>query len=99
VAYLIIAVCFGIGGGLVGRQKGSSFVVWFVISAVVPFVGLITAFVYRHETEEPLRRCPGCGRATRVCDALCTRCGEELEYPDAEDIIEPTPTVRVPARL
>jgi hypothetical protein len=99
VAYIFIAFCFGVAGGLVGRQKGSSFVVWFLISAIVPFVGLITAFVYRHETDEDMRRCPRCGRATRVYDALCMRCGEELEYPDADEIITPTPTLRVAPRL
>ena len=33
MAYVIIAVCFGISGGIVGRIKGSSFVLWFLISA------------------------------------------------------------------
>lgn len=99
MAYLFIAFCFGVAGGLVGRHKGSSFSVWFVISAVVPFVGLITAIAYRYETEEPLRRCPGCQRSTRVYDALCTRCGHELEYPDPSEVIAPTPALRVQARL
>jgi hypothetical protein len=99
VAYVFIAVCFGVAGGLVGRHKGSSFLVWFVISAVVPFVGLVTAIVYRFETEEPLRRCPRCQRSARVYDAICTRCGEELEFPEPEEIIAPTPTLRVQPRL
>ncbi|MGI8802777.1 MAG: hypothetical protein ACR2KV_11485 [Solirubrobacteraceae bacterium] len=99
MAYIFIAICFGIAGGLVGRLKGSSFFVWFVISAVVPFIGLATALVYRYETEEPLRRCPRCERATRVYDAVCTRCGEELEYPDPAEIIAPTQALRVQPRL
>jgi uncharacterized protein (DUF983 family) len=99
VAYLVIAFCFGVAGGLVGRQKGSSFVVWFLIAATVPFVGLLTAFLYRYETEEALRRCPNCGRATRIYDALCTRCGTDLEYPDPDEVIAPVATLRVPARL
>ncbi len=99
MAYLVIAFCFGLAGGIVGRHKGSSFFVWFLISAVVPFVGLVTAIVYRYETEEALRRCPRCERATRVYDAICTRCGQELEYPDAAEIIAPTPTLRVAPRL
>jgi hypothetical protein len=99
VAYLVIAFCFGFAGGLVGRHKGSSFFVWFVISAVVPFVGLVTAIVYRYETEEDLRRCPQCNRATRIYDAICTRCGQELEFPEPEEIIAPTPALRVAPRL
>lgn len=82
MAYVIIAVCFGISGGIVGRLKGSSFVLWFLISAVVPVLGLIAALAYRFEDEELRRRCPRCGRVTKIYDAVCTRCGTELDFPD-----------------
>ena len=32
MAYVIIAVCFGLAGGLVGKVKGSSFLLWFLIN-------------------------------------------------------------------
>jgi hypothetical protein len=82
MAYLIICFCFGMAGGIVGRIKGSSFFLWFLISAVVPFIGLITAIAYRFERDEPRRQCPKCGRVTKAYDALCTRCGEEFDYPE-----------------
>jgi uncharacterized BrkB/YihY/UPF0761 family membrane protein len=82
MAYLVIAFCFGVAGGIVGRVKGSSFFLWFLISAVVPFFGLMAAIAYRYERDEPRRRCPKCGRVTKVYDALCTRCGEELDFPE-----------------
>ena len=82
MGYVIIAVGFGISGGFVGRAKGSSFWLWFVISMVVPFIGLLTALVYRSERDELRRQCPNCGRVTKIYDALCTRCGAELEFPD-----------------
>jgi hypothetical protein len=82
MGYLVICFCFGLAGGIVGRIKGSSFFLWFLISAVVPFIGLMTAIVYRFERDEPQRRCPKCGRVTKAYDALCTRCGEELDYPE-----------------
>jgi hypothetical protein len=82
VAYLVIAFCFGLAGGIVGKIKGSSFMLWFLISAVVPFIGLMVVIVYRFERDEPRRQCPRCGRVTKVYDALCTRCGEELEFPE-----------------
>jgi hypothetical protein len=82
LAYLIICFFFGVAGGIVGRVKGSSFTLWFLISAVVPFIGLITAIAYRYERDEPRRRCPRCGRVTKAYDALCTRCGEELDFPE-----------------
>lgn len=99
MAYLVICLCFGLAGGIVGRIKGSSFLIWFVISAVVPFIGLLVAIVYRYESEEPLRRCPRCGRSARIYDALCTRCGEELEYPTSQEIIEPSRNLHVKPRL
>jgi hypothetical protein len=82
MAYIVIAVCFGLAGGIVGKIKGSSFVLWFLISAIVPFLGLMTAIVYRFERDELRRQCPGCGNVTKMYDAICTRCGTELEFSD-----------------
>ena len=87
MAYVIIAVCFGLSGGIIGRIKGSSFTLWFLISGLVPFLGLLAAIVYRFESDEPRRQCPGCGRVTKVYDAICTRCGTELSFPEV--MIEP----------
>ena len=58
MAYVIIAVCFGLAGGIVGKIKGSSFFLWFLISGVVPFLGLIAAIAYRFERDELRRQCP-----------------------------------------
>jgi len=82
MAYLAISVCFGFAGGIVGRIKGSSFVLWFLISAIVPIFGLLAALAYRFDRDEPRRQCPKCGHIAMAHDALCTRCGEELEYPE-----------------
>jgi hypothetical protein len=87
MAYVIIAVCFGLSGGIIGRIKGSSFMLWFLISGLVPFLGLLAAIVYRFESDELRRQCPGCGRVTKVYDAICTRCGTELSFPEV--VIEP----------
>ena len=80
--YLIICFCFGLAGGIVGRYKGSSFFLWFLISALVPFLGLFAAIAYRSEREELRRECPRCGKVTKLYDAVCMRCGAELEFPD-----------------
>jgi hypothetical protein len=82
MGYVVIALCFGVAGGIVGRIKGSSFVLWFLISGVVPFLGLMAAILYRFERDELRRQCPRCGRVTKVYDALCTRCGAELDFPE-----------------
>jgi hypothetical protein len=97
MGYVIIALCFGVAGGIVGRIKGSSFLLWFAISGVVPFLGLAAAILYRFDRDEPRRACPRCGRVTKVYDAICTRCGTELEYPDA--IIAPESRGHRPAAL
>ena len=82
MAYVVIAICFGLAGGLVGRAKGSSFLIWFLVSACVPFVGLVAACLYRSDRDELRRECPGCGRVVKLHDALCTRCGTELDFPE-----------------
>ncbi|MGZ6029437.1 MAG: hypothetical protein ACXWK5_08465 [Myxococcaceae bacterium] len=79
---LVIMFFFGLAGGIVGKLKGSSFFIWFLISGLVPFLGLLTAILYRWENEELRRQCPGCGRVVKLHDAVCTRCGTELEFPD-----------------
>jgi hypothetical protein len=80
--YVVICLFFGLAGGIVGRVKGSSFLLWFLIAAVIPFFGLLAAVCYRWEDRELRRRCPGCGRVVKLHDALCTRCGTELKFPD-----------------
>ena len=82
MAYVIIALWFGLTGGIIGRIKGSSFVLWFLISGLVPVLGLLTALAYRSERDELRRACPNCGRVTKIYEALCTRCGAELDYPE-----------------
>jgi hypothetical protein len=82
MAYVVIAICFGLAGGIVGRIKGSSFLLWFLISMIVPIIGLLTAIVYRYERDELRRQCPRCGRVTKIYDAICTRCGAELDFPE-----------------
>lgn len=82
MAFLVILLCFGLAGGVVGRMKGSSFVIWFLVSFCVPFIGLAAALLYRWDNNELRRECPGCGKVVKLHDALCIRCGTELEFPE-----------------
>ena len=79
---LVILFFFGLAGGVVGRMKGSSFFIWFLVSACIPFLGLLCAVLYRWENRELRRQCPGCTRVLMLHDAVCTHCGYELEFPD-----------------
>jgi hypothetical protein len=80
---LVILFFFGLAGGLVGRMKGSSFFIWFLVSFCVPFIGLLTAVLYRREDRELRRQCPSCRRVVKLYDAVCMNCGYELEFPGA----------------
>jgi len=95
MAYVLIAICFGLAGGIVGKIKGSSFFLWFLISGLIPVLGLMAAIAYRFERDELRRQCPRCGRVTKIYDALCTGCGAELEFPDVA--IAPESWERSPA--
>jgi peptidoglycan/LPS O-acetylase OafA/YrhL len=85
--YLIICLFFGLAGGYIGRVKGSSFVLWFVIAAAVQVLGLLAAVLYRYESDEVRRQCPRCGKVVKLYDQVCMGCGEDLEFP--ETAIEP----------
>lgn len=82
MGYVVICLFFGLAGGVVGRIKGSSFWLWFLISGLVPFLGLLAAVFYRWENRELRRQCPRCGRVVKLYDALCLGCGTELEFPE-----------------
>ncbi len=95
MAYVVIATCFGLAGGIVGKIKGSSFLLWFLISGAVPFFGLFAAIAYRFERDEMRRQCPTCGKVVKMYDAICMRCGTELDFPEVA--VAPESWERVPA--
>jgi membrane protein implicated in regulation of membrane protease activity len=82
VIYIVFALWMGVAAGVVGKIKGSSFFIWFMIGAVLPVLGVLAAVFYRSDRDELRRQCPGCGRIVMLHDAICTRCGFELEFPD-----------------
>jgi hypothetical protein len=84
--YVIIALSFGIATGIIGRAKGSSFLIWFAVGAVIPILGLIAVILYRSEQEEPERRCPTCGKILKLHVQVCTRCGTDLYLPDPSEV-------------
>jgi hypothetical protein len=86
--FIVIITWFGLVGGWVGKRKGGSFVLWFLVSFCVPVIGLLTAVLARPENRELRRQCPGCGKVVKLHDALCTRCGTELEFPDVAILSE-----------
>jgi hypothetical protein len=86
--YLIICLFFGLAGGWVGKAKGSSFVLWFLISGLIPVLGLAAAVLYRFESDEVRRQCPNCGKVIKLYDQVCMRCGEDLDFPETAIVPE-----------
>jgi hypothetical protein len=48
---------------------------------------LVVALAYRSESDELRRQCPNCGKVVKLHDAMCMRCGTDLDFP--EFAIEP----------
>jgi len=86
---LLIILSFGLATGLIGRAKGSSFFIWFLVGAVLPLIGLVAVILYRFEADEPERRCPRCGRVQKIYVQVCRACGEDLYLPDPADVRHP----------
>jgi hypothetical protein len=89
VSWVLISVTCGLATGLIGRAKGSSFFIWFLVGAVLPVLGLIAVILYRVEKDEPERRCPRCGRVHKLYVQVCRYCGEDLYLPDPSEVRHP----------
>ena len=79
--FLVILFFFGLSAGVIGKIKGSSFLIWFLVGFCVPVAGTLAAILYRWEREEPLRRCEECGNVVPLHVQVCTRCGRDLDFP------------------
>ncbi len=81
MSLLILLVFFGVAAGVIGKIKGSSFFLWFLIGFCIPFGGVLAAILYRFDRNEPLQRCPECNKVQALYVQVCTRCGRDLDYP------------------
>jgi hypothetical protein len=79
--YLVIMFFFGLSAGTIGRIKGSSFPIWFLIGFALPVLGTLAALLYRWEGHELRRRCEECGNVVQLSDQVCMRCGHDLDMP------------------
>ena len=74
-------IFFGLSAGVVGKIKGSSFLIWFLIGTVLPGLGTLAAVLYRFEGREPRRSCPECGKVVPLYQQVCDNCGRDLDFP------------------
>jgi hypothetical protein len=82
VEFVAVAFVFGLATGAIGKLKGGSFWIWFLVGFGLPGIGILAALFMRRERGEPRRRCPACGKLVRVSDQVCMRCGHDLDFPD-----------------
>jgi len=87
--YLIIAAAFGLATGIIGKAKGSSFWIWFLVGLVLLFIGLAAVIMSRREKDEPERQCPRCLKAVKLYVQVCPRCGADLYLPDPRAVRHP----------
>ncbi len=87
--YIPIAISFGLATGIIGKGKGSSFWIWFLIGTMVPPLGLIAVILYRVEKDEPERQCPNCRKSLKLYVQVCPRCGTDLYLPDPAAVRHP----------
>ena len=86
----MIMFFFGLSAGTIGKIKGSSFVIWFLIGFALPVLGTIAALFYRWERHDLRRRCEECGNVVAAHDQVCMRCGRDLDFP--AEVLAPHPT-------
>jgi hypothetical protein len=79
---LVVLFFCGLSAAVIGKLKGSSFFLWFLVGACLPLLGTVAALLYRWEQNEPRRRCPDCGEVLPIHDQVCTTCGADLDFPD-----------------
>jgi hypothetical protein len=81
-AFIPLVVSSGLAAAIIGKIKGSSFFLWFLVGLVLPFLGILAALLWRWDRYEPKRRCEECGNVVALHDQVCMRCGRDLEWPD-----------------
>jgi hypothetical protein len=80
--FVVLAFFCGLSAGAIGKLKGSSFFIWFLVGLVLPLLGTLAAIFYRSEHREPRRECPECGNVVPLSDQVCMRCGRDLDWPE-----------------
>jgi predicted nucleic acid-binding Zn ribbon protein len=85
--WIVVPITSAVVAGMVGRRKGSSFLIWFLVGAALPIIGAIAAILYRNENDEPRRHCPRCGALHKIHVQVCTRCGLDMDLPADDEVI------------
>lgn len=88
-SYLVVAISFALATGIIGKAKGGSFFIWFLVGGVTLFFGLLAALFSRSDRREPERQCPHCRNVVKLYVQVCPRCGTDLYLPDPSEVRVP----------
>ena len=80
--FIVLAFFCGLSAGVIGKIKGSSFWIWFLVGLVLPVIGTVAAVLSRRERDEPRRSCPECGAVVPLHNQVCMGCGRDLDFPE-----------------
>jgi hypothetical protein len=75
---IVILFFFGLAAAVIGKAKGGSFFIWFMVGFFLAPIGLAAAILHRNEHDEPERTCPRCGKRLKTYVQVCTSCGADL---------------------
>jgi hypothetical protein len=89
----LLALLFfcGLSAAVIGKIKGSSFLLWFLVGFCLPILGTVAALLWRWDRREAIGRCGNCGKTVALHDQVCMSCGQELWFPDEAYRREPAP--------
>ena len=78
----LLAILFfcGLSAAVVGKLKGSSLILWFLVGFCLPFLGTVAALAWRSDHGRLRRPCQACGAMVPLHDQICMRCGSELDF-------------------
>jgi hypothetical protein len=85
--YAVVFLAFAFITGFIGKSKGSSFIIWFLVGGLLPVFGFIAVLLSRTERQDPRRECPNCHNLVGIAVQVCPRCGEDMDYP--EELVAP----------
>ena len=95
MVFLTIMFFCGLSAGAIGKIKGSSFVIWFLIGFALPGIGTLAALFYRFERNQLRRACDECGAMIAMSDQVCFKCGADQTFPEEvyapPGVARPTP--------
>lgn len=84
-----LSLLLAIATAVIGRAKGSSAFIWFLVGLVLPGLGLLAVILYPSQRDEPERRCPRCGHVHKLYVQVCRYCGEDMYLPDPAEVRHP----------